>query len=105
MTNQATGTGYTAGGKVLTGKALEENQYEGYIFLAANTTWTAVTTAFRYAVLYDDTATGKPLIAALDFLTTQTVTAQDLTLRWEFEGLSHETGETDTLPGLLVMRF
>lgn len=105
MTNEATGTGYTAGGKVLTGKMFVDNTYDQLVFSAANTVWTGLTTAFRYLVLFDDTAAGKPLIACIDMTTTRTVTAQDLTVVWQYSGLNPETGESEMVPGILVVNY
>lgn len=105
LTNEATGTGYTAGGKVLTGKMFVDNTYDQLVFSAANTVWTGLTTAFRYLVLFDDTAAGKPLIACIDMTTTRTVTAQDLTVVWQYSGLNPETGESEMVPGILVVNY
>lgn len=85
--NEASGTGYTAGGKVLSSKTMTyDSANNWWTFDAADLTWTSVSVSFRYAVIYDDTASGKPLLGYVDFGTTQTATAQDLIIKWETTG-------------------
>ncbi|MET8270178.1 hypothetical protein [Streptomyces sp. NPDC005096] len=85
--NESTGTGYTAGGKTLASKTLTYNSTSNaWTFDAADLTWSSVSTAFQYAVIYDDTASGKPLLAYLDFGSTQTATTQDVLIKWETTG-------------------
>lgn len=85
--NETSGIGYTAGGKVLSSKTMT---YDGtnnwWTFDAADLTWSSVSVSFRYAVIYDDTASGKPLLGYVDFGSTQTATAQDLIIKWETPG-------------------
>lgn len=84
LTNQTTGTGYTAGGITLTSKTItQDTTNDWWTFDAADVTWSSASFSFRYAIIYDDTAASKPLIAAIDFGSTQTATAQDLTIKWE----------------------
>ena len=67
VTNEVSGTGYTAGGNTLGSVTL--TQTGGTIkFDAADTSWSSSTiTAARGAVIYDDTVTNDPLIAYIDF--------------------------------------
>jgi hypothetical protein len=84
LTNQTTGTGYTAGGITLTSKTItQDTTNDWWTFDAADVTWSSASFSFRYAIIYDDTAASKPLIAAIDFGSTQTASSQDLTIKWE----------------------
>ena len=67
VTNEVSGTGYTAGGNTLGSVTL--TQTGGTItFDAADTSWSSSTiTAARGAVIYDDTVASDPLIAYIDF--------------------------------------
>lgn len=67
VSNEVSGTGYTAGGNTLGSLAL--TQSAGTIkFDAADTSWSSATiTNARGAVIYDDTLTDDPLIAYIDF--------------------------------------
>lgn len=106
LTNEITGTGYTPGGMALTGKALMQDAPGNFFrFNASNTTWTAITATFRYAVVYDDTATGKPLLVCVNFLTNQVATNQDLTLQWNYQIFNEETFETEDYEGILDLRY
>jgi hypothetical protein len=61
-----TGSGYTAGGQLLTDVLWTE--LDGIATLTAtNPAWSNATFTVRYGVIYDDTATGKPLICLYDF--------------------------------------
>lgn len=85
--NETSGTGYTAGGKSLASKTLTyDSTNNWWTFDAADLTWSAVSVSFRYAVIYDDTVSGKPLIGYVDFGSTQTASAQDLIVKWETTG-------------------
>lgn len=65
----STGSGYTAGGATLT--VTTSAQSSGlYTFICNDITWTASGGSigpFRYAVFYDDTASGDPLLWYIDF--------------------------------------
>jgi len=67
VSNEVSGTNYTAGGNTLSSVAL--TQTGGTIkFDAADTSWSSATiTNARGAVIYDDTLTDDPLIAYIDF--------------------------------------
>jgi hypothetical protein len=100
--NEATGTGYTAGGVALTSKTLTYNSSNNWwTFDAADTTFPNVTVAFRYAVFYDDSVSGKPLIAYLDFGSNQSAAAEDLTLKWDYFYQDPDTGDLTTDAGIL----
>ena len=67
VTNEVSGTNYTAGGNTL--GSLSLTQTGGTIkFDAADTSWSSATiTNARGAVIYDDSLTNDPLIAYIDF--------------------------------------
>lgn len=90
VTNEVTGTGYTAGGATLGTKAVtvDTTDNEG-VFDAADVTWASSTITARGAVLYMSTGTAGTslLICYLDFGTDQTSTAGDFTIAWNAEGI------------------
>jgi hypothetical protein len=63
-TNEVSGTGYTAGGQVLTGVQISSSGYVAYVNWG-NVSWTAALTA-RCALIYNVTQ-GNKSIAVLDF--------------------------------------
>lgn len=70
VTNEVTGTGYTAGGVTLTSKTVTYNAASNTLTLdCADPAWTASTITARYLVFYKDTGTAStsPLIAYVDF--------------------------------------
>jgi hypothetical protein len=82
----ANGNGYTTGGNTLAGVTWTESA--GITTLNANDpTWTTATFAARYAVIYDDTATGKPLICLYDFLSDKNVNYGTFTLYFNVNGV------------------
>jgi len=66
VTNEVTGDGYTAGGKLLTTPTVTEASRVTTLD-ADDVEWTASTITARTAVLYDDGAANDPLIAYIDF--------------------------------------
>jgi hypothetical protein len=70
-TNEVVATGYTAGGKILTGVAINTDGYTAYVNWA-NVSWTAALTA-RCALIYNVTQ-GNKSIAVLDFGSDKTST-------------------------------
>lgn len=88
LTNEASGTGYTAGGQALSSATL--SQSSGTVtFDAADLTWSALTATFKYLVLYDDTAANKDLIGFWDLNTSGSVTlsGSDLTITFDAAGI------------------
>lgn len=63
-TNEITGSGYTAGGLVLTGVTLGTSGYTAYVSFA-NPSWTGALTA-RYALIYNASKADRS-VAVLDF--------------------------------------
>lgn len=87
LTEIAAGNGYTAGGNTaaVTTSAQTSGTYK--LVLADPATWTAAGGAiagFRYAVLYNDTATNKDLIGFWDYGSTVTVNTGE-TFKTDFD--------------------
>jgi hypothetical protein len=91
VTNEVTGTGYTAGGQALTSKTVTYDATNNVIVLdAADTTWASSTVTARYAVIYDNTpATDatKPLLGYVDFVSDQSSTNGNFTITWDATGI------------------
>jgi hypothetical protein len=90
VTNEVSGTGYTAGGATLSSKTVSVSGTT-FTFDAADTVWSASTIAnARYAVIYDATpgsAATNPLIAYVDFVTDRSTTAGTFTITWDAAGI------------------
>jgi hypothetical protein len=90
LTNEVseTGTGYTAGGKALTTKAVTKDTTDDEgVFDADNVTWADSSITARYAVIYKDTgvAATSTLIGYIDFATNQISDSGDFTIQWAEE--------------------
>lgn len=106
VTGEASGAGYTSGGKSLTGKTLTQNAADNlWTWDADNLAWTAVTVTFRYAVIYDDSVASKPLIAYVDFGSNQSASSQDLTIKWEYVYQDEISGGITTSNGILGLGY
>jgi hypothetical protein len=85
----STGSGYTAGGATIT--ITSSAQSSGlYTLIASDVTWTASGGSigpFRYAVIYNDTATNDELIGYIDYGYSVTV-ASGQTFTIDFDGTS-----------------
>lgn len=91
VANEASGTGYTAGGATLGSKTVT---YDGgtnkTTFDAADVSWAASTITARYAVIYDATPGSdatRPLIAYVDFGSNQSSSAGTFTISWSASGI------------------
>jgi hypothetical protein len=86
--NEATGTGYTAGGQTLASKAITVTSLATY-YTAANVTWATSTITAAYAFLYNSTGTAgtSALIGLYDFGGSQSSVANNFTLAWNASGL------------------
>lgn len=91
VTNEVTGTGYTATGATLAGVAVTYTAGTNTLMFDANdTVWAASTITARYAVIYDATpATDatRPLIAYVDFGENVSSTAAAFTITWDAAGI------------------
>lgn len=91
VTNEVTGTGYTATGVALTSVTWTYNTSTNvYTLTAANASWATSTITARYAVIYDSTpATDatRPLIAYVDFGADFTSTAATFQITWDANGI------------------
>lgn len=87
---EVTGTAYTAGGVTLAGKTVTDND-DGIVIIDCNDPlWTTATiSGIRYAVFYKDTgsAATSPLISYIDFVTDQSVTANNLSIAIPVTGI------------------
>jgi hypothetical protein len=92
VTNEITGTGYTAGGATLGSPAVAYNTSTNvFNFDGADASWTTATfSGARYAVVYDSTPgtdATRPLISYVDFGADQAVTAGTFTIVWDSTGI------------------
>ena len=88
--HEVSGTGYTVGGKALTGKSVTQDDIEiKGKFDANDTTWYNSTITARYAILYKDTgaSSSSPLIEVIDFSEDKSTSSQDFTLKWNVDGI------------------
>lgn len=87
LTEIAAGNGYTAGGTAAASNAYSQTSGTGKL-TATDVVFTASGGSigpFRYAVLYNDTASGKPLIGWWDYGSEVTLASTD-TLTIDFDG-------------------
>jgi hypothetical protein len=91
VTNEVTGTGYTAGGATLASASAAYTTGTNVLMLdAADTAWTSSTITARYAVIYDATPgtdATRPLIAYVDFGADVSTTAGTFTITWDSAGI------------------
>lgn len=89
--NEVTGTGYTAGGAVLSSKTVTYDAGTNtFKFDAADVTWASSSITARYAVVYDDSGASnatKPLIGYFDFVTDRASSNGDFVVRWGADGI------------------
>jgi hypothetical protein len=90
VTNEVSGTGYTAGGATLGSVSVSaDNTDNEGVFDAADTTWTSSTITARGAVIYKSTGTASTskLIAYIDFGADKSSSAGNFTIQWDSEGI------------------
>lgn len=89
ITNEVSGTGYTAGGETLsTTVSVDDTDDEG-VFDATDVTWSTATITARGAVVYKDTGTAStsPLVCYIDFEEDKTSTDGDYVVTFATEGI------------------
>lgn len=90
ITNEVSGTGYTTGGRALSGLSVSiDTGNDVAVFNAADVTWANSTYTARGAVVYKDTgASGtSPLISYLDFSSDQSPSGENFTITWDALGM------------------
>lgn len=98
VTNEVTGTGYTAGGQALTTKTLT-NTNNVVALDADDVTWAASTITARRAVVYDDSGTpssNKALLFWVDFGADFISSSGAFTIQWAAAGLATITAADAT---------
>lgn len=88
LTNEVTGTGYTAGGATL-GSTTATKSSLTVSLDAADTSWTTSTITARYAVIRKDTGSSatSPVLGYVDFGADQSSTAGTFTITWDSTGI------------------
>lgn len=90
LSNEITGTGYTAGGAALAGLSMTVVGTQG-VWTASSVNWPSATFTARYAVLYKargGASSADELIACFDFGSDQSPTATTFTLNWGTPGIA-----------------
>lgn len=90
VTNEVSGTGYTAGGASLANKVVSaDNTDNEGVFDADDASWSTSTITARGAVLYKSTGTASTsaLICYIDFGADKISTAGTFTIAWNSEGI------------------
>lgn len=85
VANEISGTGYTAGGAALAGKAV--TQAASTKWDATDVEWTTATFSTWHGVIYDDTLVNDDLMASMDFGGEKTVTAGTFKIQWHVNGI------------------
>lgn len=88
--NEASGTGYTAGGATLGSKTVtQDSATNKQTFDAADVSWTSSTVTARYAVIYKSTGTAStsPLIGYVDFGSNQSSSSGTFSIAWNASGI------------------
>ncbi len=90
VTNEVSGTGYTAGGKALSGATVnQDNTNDRAVLVAADLVWSVASFTAHGAVIYKSTGNPatSPLIAFVDFGEDRTVSGQDFSIVWHQDGI------------------
>ena len=88
----ATAGGYTQNTKTLGSVTVTQDDGNNKaVFDAADTSWTSATFTCYHAVIFDDTATGDPLICSIDFGGAHQVTAGTFSIQWSSSGIINIT--------------
>ena len=87
VTSEASGTGYTAGGELLTTTVFTEAVTGSAVYDADDGSWTSSTIADAMAAIgYADALGGNNLIWLSDFVTAVSTTSGTLTVQWTAPG-------------------
>lgn len=90
ITNEVSGTGYTAGGNTVANRAItQDNTNDWAKYDGDDVVWSSSSITARGAVLYKDTGDGStsPLVAYIDFGTDQQSVSADFTIQWNADGI------------------
>jgi hypothetical protein len=82
VTNEVSGTGYTAGGEAITISTNPTSSGTTAYLDFSDTTWSSATITARGALIYNANGTTNPAVAVLDFGADKTSTAGDFTIVW-----------------------
>lgn len=95
VSNEVSGTGYTAGGATLTSKTISYDSSSNVITLdAADAVWSTSTITARYAVIYSDAGASnaaKVLVGYIDFGSDQSSSAGNFTVTFDSTGIARFT--------------
>lgn len=95
VTNEVSGTGYTATGAALTSVTLTYDAPSNTLtFDAADTTWSSSTITARYAVIYDSTPgtdATRPLVSYVDFGADVISSSGTFAISWNASGIATVT--------------
>ena len=81
VTNEVSGTGYTAGGQDLDSPTVTLSGTTAFVDFA-DETWTTATITARGALIYNSTAAGNPAVAVFDFGADKTSTAGNFVVQF-----------------------
>lgn len=91
VTNEVTGTGYTAGGQALANRTVSYNAAnDTFVFDADDSVWPSSTITARYAVIYDNTGASdavRALIGYVDFGQDVSSLGASFTIQWDSTGI------------------
>tara|TARA_R100001530_G_scaffold119323_1_gene86498 strand:- start:608 stop:1024 length:417 start_codon:yes stop_codon:yes gene_type:complete len=87
VTNEASGSGYTAGGTTLSGGTVSTSGTTAYADFTADATFTSVTITARYALIYNSSESNKACFF-LDFGADKTATNGTFTITFPSPGAS-----------------
>lgn len=90
ITNEVSGTGYSAGGATLGSQAWVQDNTNDLAWLdAADTSWSSSTITARYAIIYKSTGTAStsPLIGYIDFGGDKTTSSDTFYIQWDTAGI------------------
>lgn len=86
--NEVSGTGYAAGGVILSGDTVTQDDTNDRAYWDANDSlWGTASFTAYHAVVYDDTLLNDQLICSIDFGGAQTVTNGTFTIQWNSGGI------------------